>query len=248
MAKRILICGLPGSGKTTLGAALARVLPATHIDGDAVREEHGDWDFSTPGRIRQAQLMREVADSHDGIVVASFVCPTEETREAFAPDLIVFMDTVQKSRYPDTDEMFERPQQVAVQVTAEVMQPTLERIAACLRYLTPQGTMIGRYQPWHAGHTALFRETLARSGYVGIGVRTVQPSPDNPYTYPQIEQRIHHALHMHAGSYHVYPVPDVRGVYYGRDVGYAVERIELSPEIESIRATDIRAAEQPANC
>ncbi|AHB12232.1 hypothetical protein Salvo_32 [Xylella phage Salvo] len=247
MAKRILICGLPGSGKTTLGAALARVLPATHIDGDNARSTYSDWDFSDEGRVRQAQRMRELADTNGGLVVASFVCPTEETREAFAPDLIVFMDTVQKSRYPDTDEMFERPQQVAVQVTAEVMQPTLERIAACLRYLTPQGTMIGRYQPWHAGHTALFRETLARSGYVGIGVRTVQPSPDNPYTYPQIEQRIHHALHAHAGSYHIYPVPDVRGVYYGRDVGYAVERIELSPEIESIRATDIRAAEQPAN-
>ena len=60
------------------------------------------------------------------------------------------------------------------------------------------------------------------------------------------EQRIHHALHAHAGSYHVYPVPDVRGVYYGRDVGYAVERIELPPEVEAIRATDIRAQEQRA--
>lgn len=243
MAKRILICGLPGSGKTTLARQLAAALPATHIDGDSARSVYNDWDFSNEGRVRQAQRMRELADTNGGLVVASFVCPTAEARAAFAPDLIVFMDTRKESRFPDTDAIFERPTEVAVQVTGEVMQPTLERIAACLRFLTPQGTMIGRYQPWHDGHTALFKEALARSGYVGIGVRTVQPSPNNPYTYQEIENRIHLALQHHAGSYHVYPVPDVRGVYYGRDVGYAVERIELAPEIEAIRATDIRAQE-----
>lgn len=244
MAKRILVCGLPGSGKTTLAAALAKLLPATHIDGDAARSDDDDWDFSIEGRIRQATRMREIADGYAGTVVASFVCPTEATRAAFAPDLIVFMDTLKESRYPDTDALFERPTEVAVQVVDRVMQPTLERIAACLRFLTPQGTMIGRYQPWHPGHTALFEEALVRSGYVGIGVRTVQPSPSNPYTYQDTENRIHLALQAHAGCYHVYPVPDVRGVYYGRDVGYAVERIELTPEIEAIRATDIRAQEK----
>lgn len=246
MAKRILICGLPGSGKTTLAAQLVKLLPATHIDGDAARSVNGDWDFSDEGRLRQAQRMRELADDREGIVVASFVCPTAATRAAFAPDLIVFMDTLKESRYPDTDAIFERPTEVAVQVVDHVMQPTLERIAACLRFLTPQGTMIGRYQPWHEGHTALFKQALARSGYVGIGVRTVQPSPNNPYTYQDIENRIHLALQKHTGSYHVYPVPDVRGVYYGRDVGYDVERIELPPEIEAIRATDIRAQEKGA--
>ncbi|MGH8074270.1 MAG: adenylyl-sulfate kinase [Lysobacter sp.] len=243
MGKRILVCGLPGSGKTTLASALVKVLPATHIDGDAARSVNNDWDFSPEGRVRQALRMREIADQHEGMVVASFVCPTEATRAAFAPDLIVLMDTLKESRYPDTDAIFERPTEVAVQVVNQIMQPTLERIAACLRFLTPQGTMIGRYQPWHDGHTALFEQALARSGYVGIGVRTVQPSPSNPYTYQETENRIHLALQHRAGCYHVYPVPDVRGVYYGRDVGYDVERIELPPEIEAIRATDIRAQE-----
>ena len=70
---KILIYGLPGSGKTTLAKPFAQLINGVHLNADAVREKYKDWDFSPEGRIRQAQRMRHLADgvvSAGGIAVA----------------------------------------------------------------------------------------------------------------------------------------------------------------------------------
>jgi adenylylsulfate kinase len=109
---KILICGLPGSGKSTLAQPLAELLGGVWINADKVRETYHDRDFSLEGRYRQAQRMRHIADGVElagKIAVADFVCPTEMTRAYFAADYTVWMDTVEKSKFPDTDAIFEMP-------------------------------------------------------------------------------------------------------------------------------------------
>lgn len=109
---KILIMGLPGSGKSTLAQPLAELLGGIWLNADQIREEYNDWDFSPSGRLRQAQRMRYLADGAvkaGKIVVADFVCPTEQTRYEFAPDFTVWMDTVNESKFDDTNKMFERP-------------------------------------------------------------------------------------------------------------------------------------------
>ena len=74
---KILIFGLPGSGKTTLAKPFAELINGVHINADAVRERYKDWDFSPEGRLRQAQRMRHLADGvlleqNDGITRSSF--------------------------------------------------------------------------------------------------------------------------------------------------------------------------------
>jgi len=107
---KILICGLPGSGKTTLAEPFSKLINAVWINADAVRTEYDDWDFSPEGRIRQAQRMRYLAD---GIVkagrvcVADFVAPTKKAREEFDADFIVWMDTIKEGRFDDTNKMYE---------------------------------------------------------------------------------------------------------------------------------------------
>ena len=55
---KILVMGLPGSGKSTFAEPLAKSLFGIWINADQVREKYDDWDFSTEGRIRQSQRMK----------------------------------------------------------------------------------------------------------------------------------------------------------------------------------------------
>jgi len=109
---KILIFGLPGSGKTTLAKPFAELIGGVHINADAVREAYDDWDFTPEGRMRQAQRMRHLADGvvmAGKIAVADFVCPTEAARAEFDPDYTVWMDTIKEGRFEDTNAMFEQP-------------------------------------------------------------------------------------------------------------------------------------------
>ena len=93
---KILIMGLPGSGKTYLAARLQPLLKAAWYNADNVREMANDWDFSPKGRVRQSLRMRNLADfekKHNRTVLCDFVCPTKETQNIFHPDIIIWMNT-----------------------------------------------------------------------------------------------------------------------------------------------------------
>ena len=117
---KILIMGLPGSGKTYLAERMQPILKAAWYNADKVREMANDWDFSPDGRIRQSLRMKSLADfekKHGRIVICDFVCPTSETKNNFDPDITIWMDTIKFGRYEDTNKMFEKPKNVDFQVT-----------------------------------------------------------------------------------------------------------------------------------
>lgn len=102
--------------------------------------------------------------------------------------------------------------------------------------------MIGRFQPWHKGHRTLFEKILEKEGQVCICIRDTQgTSEKDPLDAETVAQRINEDLtNDFGGKYHIVIMPNITGVYYGRDVGYKVEQIKLDDEIESISATQIR--------
>ena len=110
---KILIMGLPGAGKTTLASHLVPLLDAAWLNADKLRSDENNWDFSENGREVQARKMFDLSNrflKKKKIVVADFVCPTPKLRKIFNADFIVWMDTIKKSRFQDTNKIFVEPE------------------------------------------------------------------------------------------------------------------------------------------
>ena len=124
--------GLPGSGKTTLASELAPLINAKRINADEVRKAANDCDFSEEGRSRQAKRMADLAkkikDKGD-YVIADFICPTPEARSLFPADYIVWVDTIKKSRFDDTNQMFVKPEKYDCHVTTQDAKVWAPKIA-----------------------------------------------------------------------------------------------------------------------
>jgi len=251
---RILIMGLPGSGKTTLGRALSKKLNYAFFNADEVREQFNDWDFSIRGRRRQAERMKElsfVASYHKRGSVVDFVCPTKETRGLFNGDFTIFMNTIPEGRFEDTNKLFEPPEDADLVITEwKNVDEQVEDIIKILNnipnenfdYQAPTGMMIGRFQPFHDGHKKLFEKILEKEGQVVICIRDTHDIDDkNPLSNTEVMDNIYEALEPEYGNkFRVHIMPNITGVYYGRDVGYKVEKIDLDAETEAISATQIR--------
>ena len=120
--KIILIMGLPGAGKTTLANELAPMINAKRLNADEVRKAANDWDFSEEGRKRQSIRMANYAlklKDEGNYVVADFICPTPEARELFPADYIIWVDTIKKGRFEDTNQMFVSPKNFDYHVTTQ---------------------------------------------------------------------------------------------------------------------------------
>ena len=106
----------------------------------------------------------------------------------------------------------------------------------------PTVQLLGRWQPWHEGHQALFERALAKTGQVCIMVRDCQGWNDsNPFDYDTVVENIHAALkEKYDGQYIVQRVPNITNITYGRNVGYTIEQEVFEDSIHQISATDIR--------
>lgn len=256
MAKTILVFGLPGSGKSTLANKLSKKLDADHYNADQVREMFNDWDFSEMGRRRQAERMKELGEkSKKQWAILDFVCPTQALRDVVSADIVVFMDTIEEGRYEDTNKLFEYPmnemgtfhgidfrfEELESDAQAQLISEHLQPFS--WRKETTQ--MLGRWQPFHDGHLALFERALAKTGQVAIQVRDCQGWNDsNPFDFEFVKEKIIDKLskygYTHGKEYVVMLVPNIVNITYGRDVGYKIEQEVFTDEIHDISATKIR--------
>ena len=130
--KIILVMGLPGAGKTTLANELAPKLNAKRLNADEVRKAANDWDFSEEGRTRQAKRMADFAKkmkNEGDYVIADFICPTPEARSLFPADYIVWVDTIKRGRFDDTNKMFVKPEKYDCHVTTQDTKVWAPKIA-----------------------------------------------------------------------------------------------------------------------
>ena len=104
----------------------------------------------------------------------------------------------------------------------------------------PTAQMLGRWQPWHAGHQKLFEEILKKTGQVNIMVRDVKGVDDNPFDFETVKKNIFEALKDYKNRIQVTLVPNITNICYGRGVGYKIEEIVLDEKTQQISATKIR--------
>jgi len=122
----------------------------------------------------------------------------------------------------------------------------------------PTTQMLGRYQPWHDGHTALFERALEETGQVVIMIRDVGgitgedagggrtvAQDDNPFDVNEVTKNIRVGLlkagYEYGEKYIIMEVPNIVDISYGRGVGYTFTQHELGEEMHEISATKIRA-------
>jgi len=257
-AQRILIMGLPGAGKTYLAQHLLDHLQAERkrvfwLNADDVRKKYNDWDFSHEGRIRQSLRMRELADAQTDMdyVICDFVAPLVEMRNNFKADWTIWVDTIDKGRYEDTNRAFVPPEQYDFRITEQNAEKWSEFIFAHLYdnrrrpvfdWQRETVQMLGRWQPWHAGHRALFERAIAKTGQVVIQIRDCQGwQGSNPFAIDQVKNYIRRDLDMmYQGQYEIQVVPNIVNITYGRDVGYRIEQEHFDKNVTDISATNIR--------
>lgn len=247
---KILIMGLPGAGKTTLARTLAPLLNGVIFNADEVRAQiNRDLGFSPEDRIEHARRMGWMCDrvvEAGGIAIADFICPTPQTRTAFGPAFTVWVDRIQEGRFEDTNRLFVPPEVADIRVSPEgSARSWAERILARLHPAfepqRPTALFVGRYQPFHDGHRRLIEEGIRRVGQACIAVRDTSGTDEkNPLSFFDVKQRIDAGLWAFSGRYTIVALPNITHVFYGRDVGYVVERLELDAGHEAISATEIR--------
>jgi cytidyltransferase-like protein len=253
MTRKILIMGLPGAGKSTIAQAIAPRLNAVVFNGDEIRHNlNKDLGFDPADRIEQARRIGWLCDQvvkAGGYAIADFICPTPGARSAFmeaGTAYIVWVDRIKRSRFEDTNRIFVPPQGVNLIVEPEGSpEYWAEKIILAVRPIfdpqKPTALFVGRYQPFHDGHKALIEEGLRRVGQVCLAVRdTTGLNEKNPFRFDYIRARIEHALREFEGRFIIVPFPNITHIFYGRDVGYTVEKLTLDASIESLSGTQER--------
>jgi len=191
------------------------------------------------------EMARLISKQGVAPVIVDFVCPTNITRAAFGkPDILVYMNTINESRFEDTNKMFEEPINFDVIYNNHNLDPE-EKSSQIIKnfglhdWSAPTTLMLGRYQPWHEGHHALYKEAGKRTDQVLLGVRnTYNTSDKDPLKFDQVKEYIAKDEFMDGAL--VLRLPNITNIVYGRDVGYKIEQVDLGADIHSISATQKR--------
>ena len=264
MHKIFWLTGLPCSGKTTIAKELARRIHAEILDGDDIRRIIKNTDFSEQGRKNHMMSVAEFASilSKYNNVVVSLVSPLKSVREEIKKrypnltEVYVYADieTCKKrdvkgmyklamegkiKNFTGVDDPYEAPD-AAVTTTVDTTKSDLKTCVDLIvnKHAVPDkySLFIGRWQPLHQGHLAIFDKMRQEGRKILIGIRNTGIDESNPYS---VQERIE-MIKKDVPDAQVVVLPDIEAVCYGRKVGYEIKEIKLGEELESISATKIR--------
>jgi len=264
MYKIFWLTGLPCAGKTTIAKELAKHIHAEILDGDDIRKIISDNDFSDAGRKRHMLSVAEFASilSRYTNVVVALVSPLKSVREEIKikyPNLVeIYINAdIETCKKRDVKRMYKLAMEgkiknfTGVDAAYEAPDPSVTTavntaeigVKECVDLIIKKHALpkkyslfIGRWQPLHEGHLALFEKVKQEGKNILIGIRNTGTSEQNPFPIEErmkmVKERVPYA--------DVIVVPDIEAVCYGRKVGYDIREIRLEEELEKISGTEIR--------
>ena len=263
MNKIFWLTGLPCAGKTTIAKELAKNIHAEILDGDDIRKIIKNDDFSLEGRKNHMKSVAEFAFilSKYNNVIVSLVSPIKSVREEIKSaypnltEIFIYadLDTCKKrdvkgmyklamegkiKNFTGVDDIYEEPDEKTTKIDT-----TKNSVEECVKIIlekhhTPQkySLFIGRWQPLHQGHLAIFDKMRQEGRKILIGIRNTGIDEQNPFS---VTERIE-MIKKQVPDAEVVVLPDIEAVCYGRKVGYEIKEIKLGEDLESISATKIR--------
>jgi len=241
--KIVWLTGESGAGKTTLARRLQQDWPCIILDGDEMRDSISvGAGFSPSDRaehnLRVARLAHELAKQTN--VVVSVIAPLRDVRAAITRDIDVTWVYVKRTLPQREGHFYEEPECV---ITLDHDDLDIEQ--SCYRLRRRLGIVdsgvyslfIGRWQPLHDGHLALFNKVRDEGKRIAVGIRDTAMSEENPYTMQERKDM----FKVKVPDAKVFAMPNIEEVVYGRKVGWGIREVRLDNVTESISATDIRS-------
>lgn len=239
MQKIIWLTGHSGSGKTTIAKKLQTEWPCVILDGNEMRPSISEGaGFSKDDRAehnyRVARLARTLAKQTN--VVVAVIAPIKSVRDTIKGVRWVW---VKRNIQPKEGHFYEVSKEYSIldcdNWSVDECVTRLKAIIGVPKKKT-YSLFMGRWQPLHKGHLALFEKVRKEGKSIAIGIRDTEIDRDNPLTPGQrvmmIKQKVPDAL--------VFIMPDISEVCYGRDVGWKVREIRLGKDLEKISSSKIR--------
>ncbi len=239
----IWLTGQSNAGKTTLAKMLHREWPCVILDGDDMRDSISlGAGFSRDDRAehnyRVARLAKVLSKQMD--VVISVIAPIKDVRAKI--DMICSPRWVYiKRTLPERDgHFYEEPDSYLVldHDVLSIDESYSKLISILCITKKTYSLFIGRWQPLHEGHLALFDKVRSEGRNIAIGVRDTKRDESNPYSTGERVDMIKSAV----PDAKVFIIPDIDEIVYGRGVGWGVREIRLADDVEAISATEIRNA------
>lgn len=241
MNKVFWFTGQSGSGKTTVAKALQRIFDCVILDGDEMRNSISlGAGFSREDRkehnLRVARLAKTL--SAQKTVLVSVIAPMEEVRKEISEicnPTWVYM----KRTMPDREGHFYEEPEGYFTVNHDELnaKESVEKIKEFMgKKKEIYSVFIGRWQPIHNGHKALFDVVRKEGKKIAIGIRDTPISDKNPLS---VGERID-LIKKEVPDAEIFVMPDLEEVVYGRKVGWGIRELQLDKDTEAISATKIR--------
>jgi len=264
MYKIFWLTGLPCSGKTTIAKELAKHIHAEILDGDEIRKIAFNNDFSDEGRKRHMLAIAEFASmlSKYNNVIVALVSPLKSVRDEIKSKYSNLIElyikaSLETCKKRDTKGMYKLADEGKIKdftgvnsvyeapdhPSTIIVNTEKFNVTECINLILDKhhipekySLFIGRWQPLHKGHLALFAKMRQEGRKILIGIRNTGINEQNPFS-------VHERMEMikkQVPDAKVIVMPNIDAVCYGRKVGYEIKEIKLEADLENISATKIR--------